>query len=130
LQAAILRVNLTHLEAGNRRRDEIAAQYLAALADAAAQAARDRPADAHLAPVCRAHPEARRVCRRTWRSRTSVCGVLYPMPIHRQPAYHDATLSLPQTEQACAEVLSLPLHPGLTNDDIARVVKEVKAFFG
>ena len=59
-----------------------------------------------------------------------LCGVLYPMPVHRQPAYHDASLSLPQTEQACVEVLSLPLHPGLTNDDVARVVKEVKEFFG
>ena len=57
-----------------------------------------------------------------------ICGVLYPMPVHRQPAYHDASLSLPQTEQACAEVLSLPLHPGLTNDDVARVSAAVRAW--
>jgi dTDP-4-amino-4,6-dideoxygalactose transaminase len=55
--------------------------------------------------------------------------VLYPVAIHRQPAYHDATLSLPHTEQACAEVLSLPLHPGLRDDDVARVIREVTAFF-
>ena len=45
-------------------------------------------------------------------------------------ASHDASLSLPHTEQACAEVLSLPLHPGLADGDIARVAGEVHGFFG
>ncbi len=58
-----------------------------------------------------------------------VCGVLYPVPMHRQPAYHDATISLPHSEQACAEVLSLPLHPGLGDDDVACVIREVIGFF-
>jgi hypothetical protein len=51
------------------------------------------------------------------------------MPVHRQPAYHDAALTLPQTEEACAQVLSLPLHPGLTDEDAGRVIREVVAFF-
>jgi dTDP-4-amino-4,6-dideoxygalactose transaminase len=58
-----------------------------------------------------------------------LCGVLYPVPVHRQPAYHNASLHLLQTEQACAEVLSLPLHPGLNAEDVARVAREVAAFF-
>jgi dTDP-4-amino-4,6-dideoxygalactose transaminase len=58
-----------------------------------------------------------------------LCGVLYPVPVHRQPAYHDATLSLPHSEQACAEVLSLPLHPGLNVESVNRVVREVLGFF-
>jgi len=56
--------------------------------------------------------------------------VLYPVPIHRQPAYHDAALSFPHTEQACAEVLSLPLHPGLSDEDAARVIREVAGWPG
>ena len=130
LQAAILRVHLTRLEAGNRRRDAIARQYLAALADA--------PLKLPVVAGGRTHTWHQFVVRSARRDELQahlakqdiVCGVLYPMPIHRQPAYHDATLSLPQTEQACAEVLSLPLHPGLGDDDVARVVKEVKAFLG
>jgi len=51
------------------------------------------------------------------------------VPIHRQTAYHDAALSLPHSEQACAEVLSLPLHPGLSDENAARVIREVTAFF-
>ena len=130
LQAAILRVRLTRLDAENQRRDEMAKLYLAALKDA--------PLTLPLVAEGRTHTWHQFVVRSPKRDelrahlekKDILCGVLYPVPIHRQPAYHDATLSLPQTEQACAEVLSLPLHAGLTNDDVARVARETKAFFG
>jgi dTDP-4-amino-4,6-dideoxygalactose transaminase len=47
--------------------------------------------------------------------------VLYPVPLHHQPAYGDRTLQLPVTERACAEVLCLPCHPGLHPGDVDRV---------
>lgn len=130
LQAAILRVRLARLDAENQRRHEIAGLYLAALPEA--------PLRLPVIAADRTHTWHQFVVRTPKRDELQahlakkdiVCGVLYPVPIHRQPAYHDASLSLPQTEQACAEVLSLPLHPGLTNDDVARVAREVKAFFG
>ena len=129
LQAAILRARLPGLEAENDRREAIAAQYRTGL----------KGTDLAL-PVTAA---GRRHCWHQFVVRTPrreelkvhlekkdiVCGVLYPVPIHRQPAYHDATLSLPLTEQACAEVLSLPLHPTLSDGDVARVIREVKGFF-
>ena len=43
-------------------------------------------------------------------------GVFYPVPTHRLPAY-DLDLALPETERAAGEVLSLPVHPGLTDDE-------------
>jgi aminotransferase EvaB len=49
------------------------------------------------------------------------CGVLYPVPAHRQPAYAQPDLALPVTERACAEVLCLPCHPGLDTADVDRV---------
>jgi len=128
IQAAILRVRLARLEIENKRRQELAGLYLAAL-----------PGAPLILPVVaegRTHTWHQFVVRTPRRDELQahlarkdiVCGVLYPVPIHRQPAYHDASLSLPQTEQACVEVLSLPLHPGLTNDDVARVAREVRAF--
>ncbi|MBI2814354.1 MAG: DegT/DnrJ/EryC1/StrS family aminotransferase [Opitutae bacterium] len=127
LQAAILRVQLARIEAGNRRRDEIARHYLTAL--------KDTPLKLPALAEGRTHTWHQFVVRTTRRDELQthlarkdiVCGVLYPMPIHRQPAYHDASLSLPHTEQACAEVLSLPLHPGLKDEDVARVVREISA---
>jgi dTDP-4-amino-4,6-dideoxygalactose transaminase len=52
------------------------------------------------------------------------CGVLYPVPLYRQPAYAQA-MNLPVTERACAEVLCLPVHPALTAGDIDRVADEI-----
>jgi dTDP-4-amino-4,6-dideoxygalactose transaminase len=49
------------------------------------------------------------------------CGVLYPVPAHRQPAYAQPDLALPATERACAEVLCLPCHPDLVMADVDRV---------
>jgi len=50
--------------------------------------------------------------------------VYYPVPTHRLPAY-DLDLELPETERAAREVLSLPIRPGLTGDEVARVVAAV-----
>lgn len=52
-------------------------------------------------------------------------GVYYPTPIHRLPAY-DLSLDLPETERAAAQVLSLPVHPGLSEQDVERVVEAVR----
>lgn len=41
------------------------------------------------------------------------------------PAASDAALSFPPTEYACVEVLSRPLHPDLSDEEVARVVREV-----
>lgn len=129
LQAAILRVRLTRLDPENRRRNELAALYLAGL--------QDTPLRLPVVAGDRTHTWHQFVVRTPRRNELQahlakqdiICGVLYPVPVHRQPAYHHATLSLPHTEQACAEVLSLPLHPGLRDDEVARVVKEVRGFF-
>jgi dTDP-4-amino-4,6-dideoxygalactose transaminase len=46
--------------------------------------------------------------------------VYYPVPTHRLPAY-DQELDLPETDRAASEVLSLPIRPGLSRDDVAFV---------
>ena len=51
-------------------------------------------------------------------------GVFYPTPIHRLPAYA-LDLDLPVTERAAADVLSLPVHPALTQAQLGHVVAAV-----
>ena len=51
-------------------------------------------------------------------------GVYYPTPIHRLPAYA-LDLDLPVTERAAAEVLSLPVHPALSPEQVGHVVAAV-----
>ena len=51
-------------------------------------------------------------------------GVYYPTPTHRLPSFAQA-LDLPESERAANEVLSLPVHPSLTQDDLHRVAEAV-----
>ena len=53
--------------------------------------------------------------------------VYYPVPIHRLPAY-DAGEHLAHTESAAREVLSLPIRPTLTDDDVSHVISTVNQF--
>lgn len=53
-------------------------------------------------------------------------GVYYPIPNHRLPSYL-RILDLPETERASREVLSLPVHPSLSEDDLDRIVTGVNA---
>ena len=60
-------------------------------------------------------------------------GIHYPVPLHLQPAY--AFLGyragdFPVSEEACATVLSLPLHGGLSDADADFVAASVRGFFG
>lgn len=57
------------------------------------------------------------------------CGVYYPIPNHRLPslAPYAPGLELPNTETAAKEVISLPVHPSLSQADLERIVNAVNA---
>lgn len=53
----------------------------------------------------------------------------YPIPVHRQPLYEElgyGGVSLPAAEAAAAHVLSLPVHPALSDSDLDRIVEAVR----
>ena len=61
------------------------------------------------------------------------CLIHYPTPIHLQPAYEFLKLgegSFPCAETSANEILSLPMFPGLSENEIVRVAEEIKAFSG
>ena len=53
-------------------------------------------------------------------------GVYYPTPVHRLPSFA-LDLDLPQTELAASQVLSLPVHPAVTDAELSAVVEAVNA---
>jgi hypothetical protein len=75
---------------------------------------------------------------RVWRLDQNGFGTIgtsihYPVPAHRQPAYHHLGYTegqFPCAERACREVLSLPLYPELTEDELRYVATAVKTFNG
>ncbi len=61
------------------------------------------------------------------RARGVGVGVYYPLPIHQQPLYQGMgyTDRLPEAERAALEVLSLPVHPALSREDLDTIVAAV-----
>ncbi len=59
-------------------------------------------------------------------------GVYYPVPVHQQRIYEESCrgLSLPEAEKAAQEVLSLPVHPGLSDQDLETIVAAVNELTG
>jgi len=58
------------------------------------------------------------------------CGIYYPRLVtENKPIQPFATRPTPKAEKATKEVLSLPIHPGLSRDDLARMVNSVAAFY-
>jgi dTDP-4-amino-4,6-dideoxygalactose transaminase len=53
------------------------------------------------------------------------CGVYYPRTIPDQPAY-GRSVEVPQARAACEAVLSLPVHPGVDADAVARIIETVR----
>ena len=51
----------------------------------------------------------------------------YPLPLNRQPAVACAEATLPNGDRAAAEVLSLPMHPYLSQDSVMQVAKALRA---
>jgi dTDP-4-amino-4,6-dideoxygalactose transaminase len=125
IQAALLRVRLRHLDEDNARRREIAAAYRAALAEADLRGPVCSAADAgveHLFVV--RHPR-RDELRERLMQRGVGSAIHYPVPCHLQQAYvgfGNGPGSLPVTERAVQEIMSLPMYPELTDAEAERVI--------
>jgi aminotransferase EvaB len=117
LQSAVLRGRLGALDAGNARRREVCGRYAEALAGTAVSMVHGGVTDfvGHLA-VTRSADRAAFAA--ALQGRGIATDVHYPVPDHRQPALADPACSLPVTERATAEVLSLPCFPELTDGEV------------
>jgi dTDP-4-amino-4,6-dideoxygalactose transaminase len=58
-------------------------------------------------------------------------GIYYPIPIHKQPLYQKLGFedTLPVSERFAEEVLSLPVHPAVSEDDLDYIIKTIKEYF-
>ena len=131
LQAAILRVKLTHLDTHNTRRQTIAAAY-----DAALPAALRPPRRANATHVFHQYvlrlPD-RAAIQAALREAGIGSGIHYPQPVHLQPAYRGRIAIGPAacaaSAKACTEVLSLPMYPELTDDEVTHICTTLRTLF-
>jgi dTDP-4-amino-4,6-dideoxygalactose transaminase len=128
MQAAILRARLPCLAGWTERRRMLAARYRAQLSTASIRVPQEFDAG-HVYHLFVIRTRQRAALQQHLAADGIETLVHYPVPIPRQPALSSQQpADCPAGNLACDEVLSLPMHPGLTADDIDAVAASVCAF--
>jgi len=131
LQAAILRAKLPHLEAWTEARRDHAHRYTELLVNYDVVTPPETSYARHVYNLYVIRTRRRDDLLARLRVQGIGAGVHYPIPLHRQPAYVKqgyGDVVLPITEQAAAEVLSLPMYSELTEDQVVYIADAVKEF--
>ena len=131
LQAAILGLKLSHIEAWNDLCRDAAKRYDGLLNGLPVTRPVEVPGKHHVYHqyTIRAPDRWRDVVADGLRSAGIACEVYYPTPLHLQPALSDLGYKVgdfPVAEQAAREVLSLPIFPGITPAQQERVVRAIR----
>ena len=132
IQAAILNVKLDKLEWGNQRRRELAAIYDEALAGLPITTPAVAPLAEHVYHLYTIRTPQRDALAAYLEEHDIGFATHYRTPAHLQPACRPYGLhlaELPVTERAADEVLQLPLHPYLSDEQIEYVAETVGSFF-
>jgi dTDP-4-amino-4,6-dideoxygalactose transaminase len=134
LQAAVLRVKLAHLDEWNDARRGHALRYADLLGGVDGVDLPDdgtAPGLEHVWHLFVIRSPERDALRDHLGARGIQTGIHYPVPVHMQPAFEGAGYgpgAFPETESQAAQVISLPMYPELTPDDIAYVAGAVGEF--
>lgn len=134
LQAAILDVKLKHLSQWSASRNAAAQKYsrqLKELGDRVVTPA-EMPHATHVYHLYIIRIKERDALQQYLKEKGVETGIHYPIPIHLSPAYADLGYkkgAFPVTERNADEVLSLPIFPEITDDQIAYVVESIKEFY-
>lgn len=124
LQAAILRVKLRFLDNDNAQRREIALRYDTMLSGCQIELPYCRSGVTHVYHQYVIRTTERDALRSYLAMQSVGTLIHYPVPVHQQPAYAGRLIGgrdLTETERACREIISLPMHPHLSIDQVRRV---------
>ena len=132
LQAALLNVCLPYLDQWNESRRQVALWYDEGFADVEEvtipQVLPETEPIYHVYVVLVPDRDGLREYLRANQIQT---GIHYPIPLSLQQAYsylNQGAGSFPLAEEACARMLSLPMHPALDREEVERVVDTVKEY--
>ncbi len=128
--AAIGRVQLSHLEDWLKRRNEIAKIYNEILSGVV-KVPVTREWARHSYYVYTIRAEKRDKLREYLKSHSIATGLYYPIPVHLQPAVKKVVppVKLSVTEKIVNEIVSLPMHPFMKDEDAEFIAKKVVEFY-
>jgi dTDP-4-amino-4,6-dideoxygalactose transaminase len=132
LQAAFLRTKLRHLNAWVAARRNAADAYREALAGVPVTLPEEPEGAKHTYHQFTIRAARRDALQSYLREQGVATRIYYPIPLHLQPAFAHLGLgpgAFPVSEQLAGEVISLPLFPGITREQIERVASCVRVFY-
>lgn len=132
LQAAALRVKLPYLQAWNERRQHLAALYARGLKDLPVRLPEHHLFAEHVYHQFTLRTPLRDELQAYLADQGVESAIHYPLPVHRQPLLARspwAKKKYPVSDQTAREVLCLPIAPECTDQEVARVIKSIRAFF-
>jgi dTDP-4-amino-4,6-dideoxygalactose transaminase len=134
LHAAVLRVKLAHLDEWNDERRAAAALYREMLDGAAGvKLVAERDGVRHVYHLMVVLVDDRENVESALREAGIGYGIHYPVPLHRQAAFAGRSIAagpFPVAEDAAAKMLSLPMFPGITHDEVAETADVVRRAAG
>jgi dTDP-4-amino-4,6-dideoxygalactose transaminase len=128
MQAAFLRAKLPHLDGWTERRRSIAKRYTHALAGGAASPPAEAEGRRHVYHLYVVETADREAFRATLAADGVETAVHYPRAVHQQPAYLElgAGRALPVSERLAGRVVSVPIYPELTDDEVETVADALR----
>jgi dTDP-4-amino-4,6-dideoxygalactose transaminase len=129
LQAGILDIRLAHLDDDNARRREIATYYRENMKNPLITLPQTYDEQSHVWHIFAVRCKERDRLQKYLEENGVQTNIHYPVPPHKQGAYKEwKTLSFPVTEQIHKEIISLPISPVLTDEEVKQVVELINAF--
>lgn len=133
LQAAILRVRLKHLTEENMIRRSIALKYIDSFGLLPIQLSLEQEGHLNVFHQFVIRAEERSKLEKYLYDDGIESQVHYPVPLHLQKAFRNKSsiriVELTSTEEACRKVLSIPVHPALSEPETAQIIQSIKNFF-
>jgi len=128
IQAAILREKLKYLDEWNEKRRKIAKLYNEHLEDADVITSIEKEYAKHVYHLYVIRCKNRDALQQCLLKNGIQTQIHYPIPVHKQRAYLSLgfNITLPVTEKVCNEILSLPMHPWLKEDEVSRIVGVIR----
>jgi dTDP-4-amino-4,6-dideoxygalactose transaminase len=129
MQAAILRVKLKHLARFTASRRAHAARYRELLTGAKLELPFAHGKGGHIYHQFTVRTAKRDAAKKALAEASVASGVYYPIPLHKQPVFEReyGRLSLPVSEAAAREVLSLPIYPQLSDEQLRHIAATLRA---
>lgn len=129
IQAAVLSVKLKHLEDDNAKRRQIANIYYQYIKNENVTLPKMVDMGEHVFHQYVVRCKDRNRLKTYLSDRGIQTQIHYPVPIHKQTAYEEyGGVVLPVSEQVQQEILSLPMYPSMTSDELTRIVKVINSW--